>query len=161
MNQVGKNNFRPPPKVDSSVVRIEPRTPLPSIDFKEWDGLIRLCFSRKNKTLGSIFRQKAVVATMEKNYKTHQALNLGSVGTEDMVMQLGDISMDNSMEMETDDNDEMEEDDGSQAAAPTSFKERGLSVLREGNFEDKRSSKLCQADFLNLLAIFNKAGFHF
>ncbi|CAM6089238.1 unnamed protein product [Calypogeia fissa] len=159
--KVGKNNFRPPPKVDSSVVRIEPRNPLPSIDFKEWDGLIRLCFSRKNKTLGSIFRQKAVVATMEKNYKTHQALNLGSSGGgEDMVMQLGDITNDDSMEIDTDDNDEMEEEEGGQAAPP-SFKEKGLTVLRENNYEDKRSSKLSQDDFLNLLAIFNKAGFHF
>jgi 16S rRNA A1518/A1519 N6-dimethyltransferase RsmA/KsgA/DIM1 with predicted DNA glycosylase/AP lyase activity len=72
--KVGKNNFRPPPKVDSSVVRIEPRTPLPPINFKEWDGLIRLCFNRKNKTLGSIFRQKPFVALLEKNYKTFQAL---------------------------------------------------------------------------------------
>lgn len=54
--QVGKNNFRPPPKVDSSVVRIEPRHPPPPINFLEWDGLVRLCFSRKNKTLGAIFK---------------------------------------------------------------------------------------------------------
>ena len=26
----------------------------------EWDGLLRLAFSRKNKTLGSIVRQKQV-----------------------------------------------------------------------------------------------------
>ena len=32
--QVGKNNFRPPPKVESSVVRIEPRNPPPPINFK-------------------------------------------------------------------------------------------------------------------------------
>jgi 18S rRNA (adenine1779-N6/adenine1780-N6)-dimethyltransferase len=159
--QVGKNNFRPPPKVDSSVVRIEPRNPLPSIDFKEWDGLIRICFSRKNKTLGSIFRQKGVVASMEKNYKTYQALNLGSSDSnQDLVMQLGDTTNDNSMDMEVEDNDEMDEEDGSQAA-PTSFKEKGLAVLKENNYEDKRSSKLCQDDFLNLLSIFNKAGFHF
>ena len=71
---MGKNNFRPPPKVDSSVVRIEPRNPLPPINFKEWDGLIRLCFNRKNKTLGSIFRQKSVLTLIEKNYKTFHAL---------------------------------------------------------------------------------------
>jgi 18S rRNA (adenine1779-N6/adenine1780-N6)-dimethyltransferase len=39
------------------VVRIEPRNPPPPINFLEWDGLIRLCFSRKNKTLGAIFKQ--------------------------------------------------------------------------------------------------------
>lgn len=44
--KVGKNNFRPPPKVDSSVVRIEPRNPPPPINFLEWDGLVRLCFGR-------------------------------------------------------------------------------------------------------------------
>lgn len=33
--QVGRNNFRPPPKVDSSVVRIEPRWPPPPINFRE------------------------------------------------------------------------------------------------------------------------------
>ena len=36
--KVGKNNFRPPPKVESSVVRIEPRNPPPPINFREWDG---------------------------------------------------------------------------------------------------------------------------
>ena len=45
--KVGKNNFRPPPKVDSSVVRIEPRKPPVQVNFREWDGLIRLCFGRK------------------------------------------------------------------------------------------------------------------
>ena len=40
--KVGKNNFRPPPKVESSVVRIEPRQPPPVINFKEWEGLTRI-----------------------------------------------------------------------------------------------------------------------
>lgn len=54
--KVGRNNFRPPPKVDSSVVRIEPRNPPPPIPLLEWDGLVRLAFGRKNKTLGAAFR---------------------------------------------------------------------------------------------------------
>merc|ERR1711974_369768 len=45
--KVGKNNFRPPPKVESSVVRIEPRNPPPPINFKEWDGLTRICFVKE------------------------------------------------------------------------------------------------------------------
>ena len=65
--QVGKNNFRPPPKVDSSVVRIEPRRPPPPVNLREWDGFIRLCFGRKNKTLGAIFRQNRVVQLLEQN----------------------------------------------------------------------------------------------
>ena len=47
--KVGRNNFKPPPKVESSVVRIEPRHPLPDINYIEWDGLLRIAFNRKNK----------------------------------------------------------------------------------------------------------------
>lgn len=39
--KVSKNSFRPPPKVDSSVVRIEPKNPPPPVNFMEWDGLVR------------------------------------------------------------------------------------------------------------------------
>ena len=35
---VGKNNFRPPPKVESSVVRIEPRQPPPPEDDENVPG---------------------------------------------------------------------------------------------------------------------------
>ena len=68
---------RPPPKVDSSVVRIEPRRPCVNVNFLEWDGLIRLCFSRKNKTLGAIFRQPSTLALMHSNYQLCQALAAG------------------------------------------------------------------------------------
>lgn len=71
--QVGRNNFRPPPKVDSSVVRIEPRNPPPPINFLEWDGLLRAAFSRKNKTLSAIFRQASTLALLEQNYRLYQA----------------------------------------------------------------------------------------
>jgi len=73
--KVGKNNFRPPPKVESSVVRIKPHNPPPPVNFLEWDGLVRLCFGRKNKTLGAIFKTKAVAELLEANYKTYCSLN--------------------------------------------------------------------------------------
>ena len=73
--KVGKNNFRPPPKVESSVVRIKPFNPPPPINFIEWDGLLRLCFTRKNKTMSAIFRNSNVVDLIEKNYKTFCALH--------------------------------------------------------------------------------------
>ncbi|KAK4378847.1 hypothetical protein RND71_000709 [Anisodus tanguticus] len=164
--KVGKNNFRPPPKVDSSVVRIEPRGPLGPVNFKEWDGLVRICFNRKNKTIGSIFRQKSVLSLLEKNYRTLQALQLSEKGpSDDMEMTLdvsalgetfGDLSMDAD---DGKDDDEMELDDGD--AKRADFKEKVLSVLKEGKYEDKRSSKLAQADFMHLLSLFNKAGIHF
>ncbi|KAL8669153.1 MAG: hypothetical protein Q9168_006241 [Polycauliona sp. 1 TL-2023] len=49
--KVGRNNFNPPPQVDSSVVRLVPKNPRPKIDFEEWDRMLRVCFGRKNRTL--------------------------------------------------------------------------------------------------------------
>ncbi|MEE6458363.1 hypothetical protein FKM82_000264 [Ascaphus truei] len=73
--KVGRNNFRPPPKVESSVVRIEPKNPPPPINFQEWDGLVRITFVRKNKTLAAAFKSKAVQELLEKNYKIHCSLH--------------------------------------------------------------------------------------
>ncbi|XP_027159920.1 ribosomal RNA small subunit methyltransferase [Coffea eugenioides] len=164
--KVGRNNFRPPPKVDSSVVRIEPRKTLPPVNFKEWDGLVRICFNRKNKTLGSIFRQKTVLSLLEKNYKTLQALQLSHEGSSDdtemvlAVSALGDTLEDLSMDVDDGrDDEEMEVDDGS--AKGSEFKEKVLNVLKQGDFEERRSSKLTQTDFMFLLSLFNKAGIHF
>ena len=67
--KVSKKNFVPPPKVESSVVRIEPIHPLPKINFIEWDGMLRICFSRKNKTLGALFKQKKIFEMIYQNYK--------------------------------------------------------------------------------------------
>lgn len=38
--KVGKQNFRPPPKVESRVVRIELKNPPPPVNFTEWDGMV-------------------------------------------------------------------------------------------------------------------------
>lgn len=73
--KVGKNNFRPPPKVESSVVRLEPRNPPPPINFTEWDGLTRIAFLRKNKTLAAAFRQTSVLSALGQNYRMHCSLN--------------------------------------------------------------------------------------
>jgi 18S rRNA (adenine1779-N6/adenine1780-N6)-dimethyltransferase len=74
--KVGKNNFKPPPQVESSVVRLVPKNPRPKISFEEWDGLLRVCFVRKNKTLRANFLGTVSVLTLlEGNYKTHCAQN--------------------------------------------------------------------------------------
>lgn len=54
--KVGRNNFRPPPQVESSVVRIVPKSPRPDLDYNEWNGLLHICFGRKNKTLAAGFK---------------------------------------------------------------------------------------------------------
>lgn len=73
--KVSKNNFRPPPQVESSVVRLEIKNPRPPIDFNEWDGLLRIVFVRKNKTISAGFKSSSVVEILEKNYKTFLAMN--------------------------------------------------------------------------------------
>jgi 18S rRNA (adenine1779-N6/adenine1780-N6)-dimethyltransferase len=170
--KVGRNNFRPPPKVDSSVVRIEPRKPRIQVKQKEWDGFLRICFNRKNKTLGAIFRQKNVISMLEKNYKTVQALKMsqeGSLNEADTKVDysnIADFIDDQGMEVDDDDGvdddeDEMDVEDGVADAVQSEFKDKVLGVLKEGDFEEKRSSKLSLQDFLYLLSLFNKAGIHF
>ncbi|KAI8826141.1 S-adenosyl-L-methionine-dependent methyltransferase [Fimicolochytrium jonesii] len=72
--KVGRNNFRPPPQVESSVVRIEPRQPPPPVDFDEWDGLLRVLFVRKNKTVAANFKTQSILDMLEHNYKTYCSL---------------------------------------------------------------------------------------
>lgn len=72
--KVAKNNFRPPPKVESSVVRIEPRNPPPLVNFQEWDGMLRICFQRKHRMLRAIFMQKSVLRLLEEKKKAARSL---------------------------------------------------------------------------------------
>lgn len=95
--KVSRKNFSPPPKVESRVVKIEPLNPPPDVNFtvrslrglwhkvwrapltrvcgQEWDGMVRLCFNRKNKTLAAIFRRKTVCQLVGDNFKTFCSLN--------------------------------------------------------------------------------------
>jgi 18S rRNA (adenine1779-N6/adenine1780-N6)-dimethyltransferase len=73
--KVGKANFRPPPKVDSLVVKIELRNPPPPVNFLEWDGLVRILFNRKHKTLHALLTSKNILKVLEENRKTHLSLN--------------------------------------------------------------------------------------
>ncbi|KAI0632810.1 S-adenosyl-L-methionine-dependent methyltransferase [Trametes polyzona] len=72
---VSKNNFRPPPKVESSVVRIVPRDPPPPVEFAEFDGLGRIIFGRRNKTVHANFMAKGVMEMLESNWKTWASVN--------------------------------------------------------------------------------------
>lgn len=72
---VGKNNFRPPPKVESSVIRLVPKDPPPPIEFNEFDGLGRIIFTRRNKMIHANFMAKGVMEMLESNWKTWAAAN--------------------------------------------------------------------------------------
>ena len=95
--KVSRNSFKPPPKVESSVVRIEPKYPPPPINFSEWDGLVRLCFLRKNKTLSGIFRLKNILKMLHANFKrASESLKQGGMGEskgDDKMLDLSNMMM--------------------------------------------------------------------
>lgn len=104
--KVGKQNFKPPPQVESSVVRIEPKLgkDRPVVSWAEFDGLLRVVFSRKNKTVRASFGTKEVLAMVEKNYRTWCAMN--DVPVDDSAVEAGGADDDDEvMGMDVDDND--------------------------------------------------------
>lgn len=135
--KVGKANFRPPPKVDSLVVRIELRNPPPPVNFTEWDGLVRILFNRKHKTVRAVMTTKNILKVLEENYRTQLALS-----SEEEKMDLG------SLESE-------------EGGALSRMKELVESILDETDYSDKRAAKMDGDDFLCLLAAFNSKGIHF
>lgn len=86
--KVSRNSFKPPPKVESSVIRLEPKYPPPPINFTERDGLVRLCFLRKNKTLSAIFRIKNVLRMLHENFKSYNQFKKAAVKEKDDDMDL-------------------------------------------------------------------------
>ncbi|KAF8317856.1 rRNA adenine dimethylase [Clavulina sp. PMI_390] len=66
---VGKNNFRPPPNVESAVVRIVPKDPPPPVRFEEFDGLTRILLGTRNRTCHASFQSKGVYELLEANWK--------------------------------------------------------------------------------------------
>ncbi|AGO11286.1 AaceriACR026Wp [[Ashbya] aceris (nom. inval.)] len=129
--KVGRNNFRPPPQVESSVVRIEIKNPRPPVDFNEWDGLLRIVFVRKNRTIAAGFKSTAVLEIMEKNYKAYLATT----------------------------NDAMVDD--AKGSLAEQVKQKIDTVLAETGLSDKRAGKCDQTDFLKLLYAFHQVGLHF
>lgn len=61
-------------------MRIDPIRPPPEIDFDEWDSMIQILFSRKNKTLSASLKIDSVIKTLQNNYeKDLQISGSGSV----------------------------------------------------------------------------------
>jgi 18S rRNA (adenine1779-N6/adenine1780-N6)-dimethyltransferase len=58
------------------------------IDFLEWEGLLRVCFIRKDKTLQAAFKQKKILQMLQEQAKNYKASNdegalipmLGAIG---------------------------------------------------------------------------------
>lgn len=91
--KVARGSFNPPPEVDSMVVKMVPRDPPVKVDFREWDGLMRICFGRKRKTLRSSFNTNHILKLLDENYKTWCALTgerPGKYSIKDMVFKVLD-----------------------------------------------------------------------
>lgn len=181
--KVGRANFKPPPDVESNVVRITPKTPRPNISYEEWDGLLRVCFVRKNKTLrASFFGTTSVMDMLDSNYRTFCAQNNiplddegptkdGDEAMEEVVEPAEDMDMD----MDEDDMPDFfkEEKDRKQSQAqPTKRKRKGKvsELVREKvrrvledetKLAEKRARMCDEGDFLKLLFSFNQEGIHF
>ncbi|NXN23672.1 DIM1 transferase, partial [Nycticryphes semicollaris] len=142
--KVGKNNFRPPPKVESSVVRIEPKNPPPPINFQEWDGLVRIAFVRKNKTLSAAFKSNAVEQLLDHNYRIHCSLH-NTVSSFFNILNPVSVYCDLHSEI------------------PENFKiaEKIQTVLKNTGYSDKRARSMDIDDFIRLLHGFNSEGIHF
>ena len=55
--EVGPGAFRPPPQVDSAVVRLTPRPPpFPIRDLARYDRVVQLAFGQRRKTLANALR---------------------------------------------------------------------------------------------------------
>lgn len=161
--KVGRNNFRPPPKVDSSVVRIEPRHPPPPINFCEWDGMLRLCFGRKNKTLGSIFRQNNVLRLLRSNASVAAAQSGAAVagaGVERLAAEdaMTDAADDHG---EGDVDVDVEDGGGGDGDGLDAVKQDVAEVLQQCGMACARAAKTSIDDFLRLLHAFNARSYHF
>ena len=166
--KVGRNNFRPPPKVDSSVVRIEPRRPPPPVHFGEWDGFVRLAFGRKNRTLGAAFRQAGTLALLEANAAARAVVTPAVADA--AAAALASMAVDDSTAAATvpgdDAGDTMAVDDRRtgnkrRPRASDEFRARVEAVLSQCGASETRAAMMAQDDFMRVLAAFNAAGIHF
>eukprot|EP00667_Euglena_gracilis_P018375 EG_transcript_19490 len=66
--------FKPPPKVESSVVRMEPKPNPPPIDFEEWDEMVKICMNRKHKKVQGLFFNKTTLQVLHKLHTSHSQL---------------------------------------------------------------------------------------
>jgi len=186
--KVGKNNFKPPPNVESNVVRIVPKNPRPQISYDEWDGLLRVCFVRKNKTLrASFFGTTSVMDMLDNNYRTWCAQNNvelvdgPSEGQPDGAMEIEDNTKDDEeldglMDMDDDeDPTDFFRNDAIKKTKPSFdakrkrkgkvaelVREKVRKVLEDDTELAEKRARMCdEGDFLKLLYAFNQEGIHF
>ncbi|CAK7272513.1 Dimethyladenosine transferase [Sporothrix epigloea] len=109
--KVGKANFKPPPQVESAVVRITPKTGAekPKFNFAEMDGMLRITFTRKNRTLRASFVSKEVLAMLARNYRVYASMN--GIDVDDSLVEGDAADDDDEEDADMDVDDEAADDD--------------------------------------------------
>ena len=188
--KVGRNNFNPPPQVESNVVRLTPKRPRPQVGYDEWDGLLRIAFVRKNKILRSAFLgTTSVMDMLEANYRTFCAQNeillddgpLDDVAGGDAEMHEAenvDDECDGIMDVDEPDDDlpqfllEEETKKAQRLKGNPNRKKKGkvaelvrtkvVKILETDTQLAQKRPRMCdEGDFLKLLYAFNTEGIHF
>lgn len=102
--KVSRNSFRPPPQVDSSVVRLAPLDPPPPVRFEEFDGLTRILFNRRNKSLRANLQASGVKSMLQHNrQQCDQAEDLDIDQVIDKVLEDSALSENRAAKMDVDD----------------------------------------------------------
>lgn len=73
-----KTNLLKNANANITLSTVEPKTgsERPGVSWGEWDGMLRVCFVRKNRTMrASWLGTKEVLAMIESNYRRHCSLN--------------------------------------------------------------------------------------
>ncbi|KAJ4803975.1 rRNA adenine N(6)-methyltransferase [Rhynchospora pubera] len=148
---VSKTDFAPVPKVDSSLVKIRTRNGgiIPE-DLKEWYGFTKVCYSKKNKTLGAIFKQEKMVLEL---FKRSRSKKKNCINGEFV----------NIVDLESDGEGESEEKEIKQVDPHELdlFKEKIGKVLENVGFNKKKHSNITNEDLSCLLRAFNQEGVFF
>lgn len=150
---VGRKNFNPPPKVDSMVIKLEPRRDVPKINYREWDSLLRILFSRKNRTLRSSLCQKTIADRL-------LTMNPYIFGEVNLAVITNDERFEKLQQYRTLIEDIIKDTGESINEMGAGYEKKGTA---EGmpSFEDKRARNCSRTDLLALFTCFSIRGFKF
>ena len=148
---------------------------------------VRICFNRKNKSLGALFRPRSVVSLLAANLRTHRAIaaaggagasghggadsgasssaGAGAAAAGAAACTGGFGGAWEAMDLDdgaAEDDDEIDVGKGGKGSAEHAEVRAIIDdVLERTGGKDRRAAKLEQDDYMALLAAFNEAGIHF
>jgi len=161
--RVSRNSFKPPPKVDSAVIEIIPTGAPQGLNLQEFNGLTRVLFTRKNKTLASIFKTKSLLEELCKNASVleefaamNQVLDSskamkGPYAAVNQVLQASGGAVDLPVSGQTQDS----------PLTPDQIQQRISKALASLDMAEMRPAKMTVTDFLALLNALAERGVRF